>query len=144
MATASLYHSQLNATFNGVQTESTGIKTNKFKGIKYAHIPARFEKSQLVLAEELNGQTIDATQYGYVYRTLKSSRASTFGPDFIKQRPRCPQVDIDVRHLLRIPEDYQINEEPEDELECLNLDVTVPAETAAGRKLPVFIWIYGK
>jgi hypothetical protein len=78
MATASLHHSRLNATFNGVQIESTGIKINKFKGIKYAHIPARFEKSQPVLAEELNGQTIDATQYGYVYRTSKPSRTSTF------------------------------------------------------------------
>lgn len=62
----------------------------------------------------------------------------------IIQRPKCPQVDIDVRHLLRIPEDYHIDEEPEDEFECLNLDVTVPAETAAGQNLPVFIWIYGK
>lgn len=66
MTTASLHHPQLNATFNGVQTESAGIKINKFKGIKYAHIPARFEKSQPVLADELNGQTIDATKYGYV------------------------------------------------------------------------------
>lgn len=66
MAIASLHHPQLNATFNGVQTESAGIKINKFKGIKYAHIPARFEKSQPVSAEELNEQTVDATQYGYV------------------------------------------------------------------------------
>lgn len=59
-------------------------------------------------------------------------------------RPKCPQVDVDVRHLLRIPEDYIIEEEAEDEFECLNLDVTVPANTDSGQRLPVFIWIYGK
>lgn len=57
--------------------------------------------------------------------------------------PKCPQVDVDVRHLLRIPEDFEIKEEVEDEFECLNLDVTVPADVPSGQKLPVLVWIYG-
>lgn len=57
--------------------------------------------------------------------------------------PKCPQVDVDVRHLLRIPEDFEIKEEAEDEFECLNLDVTVPANVPSGQKLPVLVWIYG-
>jgi hypothetical protein len=59
-------------------------------------------------------------------------------------RPRCPQAHVDVRHLLRIPEDYEIKEEPEDELQCLNLDVTVPNEILPGNSLPVLVWIYGR
>ena len=62
----------------------------------------------------------------------------------LNDSPKCPQVDIDVRHLLRIPEDFKINEEVEDEFECLNLDVTVPANVPSGQKLPVLIWIYGE
>lgn len=57
--------------------------------------------------------------------------------------PRCPQAHVDVRHLLRIPEDYGITDEPEDELQCLNLDVTVPSTVPAGSALPVVVWIYG-
>jgi hypothetical protein len=60
-----------------------------------------------------------------------------------RRRPRCPQAHVDVRHLLRIPEDYGINEEPEDEFECLNLDITLPDNVASGKSLPVLIWIYG-
>lgn len=66
MATAVLHHPQLKASFNGVQTDSDGIRVNKFKGIKYAHIPARFEKSKPIPDAELNGKTVDATRYGYI------------------------------------------------------------------------------
>lgn len=66
MASTATYHHQLNATFNGTTVDYAGFKINKFKGIKYAHIPARFEKAQPVAPEELSGKTIDATQYGYV------------------------------------------------------------------------------
>lgn len=63
--------------------------------------------------------------------------------EFISDSPKCPQVDVDVRHLLRIPEDFEIKDEVEDEFECLNLDVTVPADVPSGHKLPVLVWIYG-
>lgn len=66
MASTTVHHPQLNATFNGAIVDYAGTKINKFKGIKYAHIPALFEKSQPISAEELRGKTIDASQYGYV------------------------------------------------------------------------------
>ena len=52
-------------------------------------------------------------------------------------------MNVDVRHLLRIPEEYQLAEEEEDEFECLNLDVTVPANVSDETPLPVLVWIYG-
>ena len=67
MTTITLHHAQLNASFNGVQTELAGNKINKFKGMKYGHIPARFERPKPISADELNGKIIDATKYGYVY-----------------------------------------------------------------------------
>lgn len=67
MASPTTHHPQLNATFNGTAVEYAGTRINKFKGIKYAHIPARFEKAQPISADELNGKTVDATQYGYVF-----------------------------------------------------------------------------
>lgn len=75
-----------------------------------------------------------------------------------------------MRHLLRIPTDFNIEKEVEDEFECLNLDISVPAiiptepeikqdvenefqrlnmnasippSIPTDRKLPVLIWIYG-
>lgn len=58
--------------------------------------------------------------------------------------PRCPQVDIDVRHLLRLPEDFKIEDEPEDEFECLNLEIACPANVSSSKPLPVLLWIYGE
>jgi hypothetical protein len=66
MTNTTAHHPQLNATFKGTTVAFSGTKINKFKGIKYAHIPARFEEARLIAPEELNGKTIDATQYGYV------------------------------------------------------------------------------
>lgn len=50
---------------------------------------------------------------------------------------------MDVRHLLRIPEDFALPEEPEDEFECLNLEITRPANVSAPESLPVLVWIHG-
>lgn len=58
-------------------------------------------------------------------------------------RPRCPQVDVDARHLLRIPEEFDIAPEPEDEFECLNLEITCPPVSSINRPLPVLVWIHG-
>ncbi|KAL1971390.1 hypothetical protein VTN77DRAFT_343 [Rasamsonia byssochlamydoides] len=122
MATTSLHHAQLGATFNGVVVESHSVRLNQFKGIKYGNVPGRFEIAQPVAVEHFSGKTIDATKFG----------------------PRCPQSRVDVRHLLRIPEDFEIKDEPEDEFECLNLDITLPENAPASEKpLPVLIWIYG-
>lgn len=61
--------------------------------------------------------------------------------------PRCPQNYVDVRHLLRIPEEVKVEEAREDEFGCLNLDVTMPArETGDGaveQAYPVLVWIHG-
>lgn len=50
---------------------------------------------------------------------------------------------MDVRHLLRIPEDFAIAPEPEDEFECLNLEITCPPKSSTTGPLPVLIWIHG-
>lgn len=52
-------------------------------------------------------------------------------------------MKIDVRHLLRIPEDYEIPEEDEDEFKCLNLEITCPPLDQTKGPLPVLIWIHG-
>lgn len=43
---------------------------------------------------------------------------------------------MDVRHLLRIPEDFAIAPEAEDELECLNLEITCPPVSPETRGPP--------
>lgn len=50
---------------------------------------------------------------------------------------------MDVRHLLRIPEDFTIAPEPENEFECLNLEITCPPRSSATGPLPVLVWIHG-
>jgi carboxylesterase type B len=52
-------------------------------------------------------------------------------------------MNIDVRHLLRIPEDVEIPEEDEDEFKCLNLEITCPPLDQTKGSLPVLIWIHG-
>ena len=50
---------------------------------------------------------------------------------------------MDVRHLLRIPEDFAIVPEAEDEFECLNLEITCPPVSSETVALPVLVWIHG-
>lgn len=52
-------------------------------------------------------------------------------------------MEIDVRHLLRIPEDFEIAPELEDEFECLNLEITCPPVSSFKEPLPVVVWIHG-
>ncbi|RAL01252.1 putative carboxylesterase [Aspergillus ibericus CBS 121593] len=119
MASPQVQHPGLRATFTGIERESEGVTVHEFRGIKYASVPARFERAQPV--DGFADAVVDASRYG----------------------PRCPQVDVDVRHLLRIPEDFKIEKEPEDEFECLNLDITCPPASSAKGPLPVLLWIYG-
>ncbi|KAJ5674413.1 Carboxylesterase type B [Penicillium maclennaniae] len=118
MAPPEVHHATLNATFRGIQPDGQ-VPVHQFLGIKYASVPARFEKSEPV--NDLAGAVVDATKYG----------------------PRCPQMEIDVRHLLRIPEDFKIAPEPEDEFECLNLEITCPPLSSVKEPLPVVVWIHG-
>lgn len=46
--------------------------------------------------------------------------------------------------MLRVPEHLDDPLESQDEFECLNLTITAPAGVAAGKKLPVFVWIHGE
>ncbi|KAL4877994.1 Alpha/Beta hydrolase protein [Aspergillus karnatakaensis] len=119
MAPPQVHHQALQATFTGIESQSEGTPVHHFRGIKYASIPGRFERAQPV--NSFGGKQIDASKFG----------------------PRCPQVDIDVRHLLRIPEDYVIEEEPEDEFECLTVDITAPPGATEKGGLPVLVWIHG-
>lgn len=58
-------------------------------------------------------------------------------------RPRCPQVPVDVRDLMQIPRSLKLYDRvPVDELECLNLNITAPADVKPG-SLPVVVWIHG-
>lgn len=59
-------------------------------------------------------------------------------------RPCCPQNYVNVGYLLRIPESLDEGSEiAQDELKCLNINVTSPATIAAGKLLPVLVWIHG-
>ncbi|KAJ5497498.1 Carboxylesterase type B [Penicillium fimorum] len=118
MAIPEIQHLALNATFKGIQ-RGQNVPVHQFLGIKYASVPARFEKAEPV--RQFNGAVVDASKYG----------------------PICPQPDVDVRHLLRIPEDFHIAPEVEDEFECLNLEITCPPKSDTIGPLPVLVWIHG-
>jgi hypothetical protein len=62
-----LHHRKLNATFKGIQRDDENIPVHQFRGIKYASIPGRFEKALRV--DNFEGRLIDATKYGYVFRS---------------------------------------------------------------------------
>ncbi|KAL1646875.1 hypothetical protein SLS58_003010 [Diplodia intermedia] len=122
MSTTTLNHPTLNATLHGVVRHDGAIL--QFRGIKYGRVPARFAPP--VALDDWKNADVDCTEYG----------------------PRCPQQAFDVGHLLRLPEDVELPREREDEFECLNLDVSVPAAKVEGRKrgelLPVMVWIHGE
>ncbi|KAK2729417.1 cytochrome p450 [Colletotrichum kahawae] len=110
-------HSSLGVTLVGIERPLVA----HFRGIPYGRIPSRFAAPEPV---ESLPQELDCTHFG----------------------PRCPQVPIDVGHLLRIPPHHVLPVEAEDEFNCLNLDVTVPKArlgTTAGERLPVLVWIHG-
>jgi carboxylesterase type B len=65
MAPPQIRHEALQATFTGVETTYDGTPVHHFRGIKYANIPARFERATPV--EGFQGREVDCSQYGYVY-----------------------------------------------------------------------------
>ncbi|KGO55122.1 Carboxylesterase, type B [Penicillium expansum] len=119
MANPEIRHLALDGTFKGIQRDDQNVPVHQFLGIKYASIPARFEKAEPV--RSFDGAVVDSSKYG----------------------PICPQPDVDVRHLLRIPEDFPIAPEAEDEFECLNLEITCPPKSSITGPLPVLVWIHG-
>jgi carboxylesterase type B len=71
MSAPEVQHKILNATFKGSQNDDEGVPVHKFLGIKYASVPARFERA--VSVDNFSGATVDATKYGYV-QVLNSER----------------------------------------------------------------------
>ena len=65
MAIPEIHHAGLNATFKGVQRNEEGVPVHQYLGIKYAKVPARFERAEPV--DSFAGAEIDATEYGLVY-----------------------------------------------------------------------------
>ncbi|KAF9640419.1 hypothetical protein BFW01_g12225 [Lasiodiplodia theobromae] len=121
--TTTIKHSTLNATLHGVLRRG-GADVLQFRGIKYGHVPARFTAP--IAVDDWAGANVDCKEYG----------------------PRCPQQAFDVGYLLRLPEDVELPREREDEFECLNLDISMPAsEARVGERkreglLPVMVWIH--
>lgn len=63
MALPQIHHESLRTTFTGTVQEAKGITVHSFRGIPYATIPARFERSQPI--EKFDEAAVDATRYGY-------------------------------------------------------------------------------
>ncbi|KAF8253492.1 alpha/beta-hydrolase [Wilcoxina mikolae CBS 423.85] len=115
----SFHHATLNASLTPVEI-STSPGILQYRNIKYASIPERFAQS--VPINDWNGAAIGSEKHG----------------------PRCPQLPADCNTLFRIPPESVPNwGEDEDELECLNLHVTVPEGVKEGDNVPVLMWIYG-
>lgn len=77
---AEVQHQGLNATFKGTRAQVEGV--DQFLGIKYASIPARFEKAKPV--QNWEGAIVDATKYGYdmtSFNPLKPLHSSMVGCD---------------------------------------------------------------
>ncbi|KAK1623735.1 carboxylesterase [Colletotrichum phormii] len=106
----------LGSTLRGVDLGTIA----QFRGIPYGNIVSRFAEPEPIVALP---QDLNCTEFG----------------------PRCPQVKVDVGHLLRIPPEHRLPVEAEDEFRCLNLDVTVPKsqELLTDQRLPVLVWIHG-
>ena len=64
MASPQVQHQGLHATFTGIEREAEGVKVDEFRGIKYASVPARFERAQPV--DGFADAVIDASRYGYI------------------------------------------------------------------------------
>lgn len=67
MAPPEVHHATLNATFKGIQRDDQ-VPVHQFLGIKYANVPARFERP--VPVNNFAGAVVDATKYGYDTATV--------------------------------------------------------------------------
>ncbi|MCJ1412146.1 hypothetical protein MMC19_006238 [Ptychographa xylographoides] len=120
--TTSLPHRSLNGTLLGVQYTKNDVSLTQYRGVRYATVAKRFAPPLRV--DDLGGVVVGCREFG----------------------PVCPQNHVDIRRLLRIPDEFEEEFEKEDEFECTNLAITLPSEatkaTAYGKKLPVIIWIH--
>ncbi|KAL4935061.1 hypothetical protein BDV06DRAFT_139004 [Aspergillus oleicola] len=110
-----------------LQTKNLGTiqgKSNEgvtqYLGIKYATLKNRL--ADAILVESRDSDVLDAT---------------TDGPTAVSLPTGCDLELMHVQHTL--PK----KELPQSDLDCLNLNIAVPADTTPTSKLPVFLFIHG-
>ncbi|KIP10837.1 hypothetical protein PHLGIDRAFT_65050 [Phlebiopsis gigantea 11061_1 CR5-6] len=116
-------HEKLHTTFSGVvhPISTQEATVHQYLGIKYASVPARFRQSKL---HTVYPPVTDATRYG----------------------PVCPQHNVKgyEEELFGLPEDVIPQQTlNQNEFECLNLNITCPANALPGSRLPVMFYIHG-
>ncbi|KAL5498676.1 hypothetical protein ACEPAH_2031 [Sanghuangporus vaninii] len=122
----SLAHPDLQTEFVGVRHRASehGADVHQFRGIKYANVPLRFRKP--VMHETFSAKT-EAVRNGPICPQIRNARLETrlYG---------LPREIIPEKEVLE-----------ENEFECLNLTVTMPAPACRGKHelLPVMVWIHG-
>ncbi|KAH9849061.1 carboxylesterase [Lenzites betulinus] len=116
-------HEALKTTFTGIvhPISTPDAPVHQYRGIKYASIPARFRQSKL------------CTHYPPL------TDCSRFGP--ICPQPMFKSVEEELFNLTEdcIPDQALILSE----FECLNLNITCPADSTPDSHYPVMIWIHG-
>ncbi|KAL4877999.1 Alpha/Beta hydrolase protein [Aspergillus karnatakaensis] len=110
-----------------LQTERLGTiqgKSNdgvtQYLGIKYATLKDRLADAKLIESRE--GDILDATRDG---------------PTAVSLPIGC---DLELAHVQH---ELPKKELPQSDLDCLNLNVAVPADTTSTSRLPVFLFIHG-
>lgn len=136
-----LHHSGLKTTLYGVhhQASTPEWPIHQYRGIKYASIPARFRQSLLLTA--LPPKT-DASCYGcarYSFGVYTSNNEQTIRPICPQLRKKCFEEELFGLGRADVPQ--QILEQ--NELECLNLNITCPSGLTAQSRLPVMLWVHG-
>lgn len=76
---ASIQHVSLNAIFKGIQRDDQNVPVHQFLGIRYASIPARFEKAEPMRG--FDGAIVDASKYGYAVFTQDRNRPCVGEPN---------------------------------------------------------------
>lgn len=83
MSAPEVQHKNLNATFKGRESDDEGVAVHKFFGIKYASVPARFERA--IAVDNFAGAIVDATKYGYGYASDNMSYLINWVSNSMKQ-----------------------------------------------------------
>ncbi|KAJ5520425.1 hypothetical protein N7463_000878 [Penicillium fimorum] len=110
----------LKTTFLGEIRGTTENGVSRYLGIKYANLKNRLADAKLI--EERHGYVMKATQDG------PTAVSPSFGCD----------IELSaIQHPLLKKELLQ------SDIDCLNLNITVPSGTTSLSKLPVFLFVHG-